>query len=158
MVTVLKTYPEPLPSLTHCLASHLLNQHGQLSAVSGSRRRSLTIPYSTSSNLVLGDSLNPHHDLAKINGVHFLSPGDFWIWLSNSSNGIQKKRQVKRLSLVLTACQKDYLLVCRKDLCVQTQRTPEPHTGIGKSKRTLTSTSVIQYKQLQLFSSPCPEL
>lgn len=158
MVTVLKTGPAA-SSLTHSLLGiTLVKLAWAAQCCVCSRRRSLIIPHSTSPNFVLGDSLKPHPDLAEVNGVPFLSPGDFQIWLSNSSNRIQKKRQIRQLSFVLTACQKDYLLVCRKDLCVQTQRTPEPHTGIGKLKRTLTSTSVIQYKQLQLLSSPCPEV
>lgn len=35
-----------------------------------------------------------HLPLAEVIGVPFLVPGDFWIWLRNSSNGVQEKRQV----------------------------------------------------------------
>lgn len=88
MVAVLITGPQPLPSLTHSLLGiTLVNLAWAAQCYVCPRKRSLTVPYSTSPNLVFGVSLKPHPALAEVNRVHFLSPGDFWIQLSNSSNG-----------------------------------------------------------------------
>jgi len=86
---------------------------------------SLTILYFVPPNFLLGVSLKPHPPLAEFNGVHFLDPGDFWIWLSNSGNGIQKKRQVRQLSFVATALQKCYVLVCADRISASRPRNRE---------------------------------
>lgn len=51
-----------------------------------------------------------HPLLAEISWSFFLDPWYFWVELSNSSNGIEKKSQIRQLSFVLSTLQKVYLL------------------------------------------------